>query len=65
MAVISLARTRIHKYTKDVFFISAKLFFLRRDGKPSFAYLFCPKSDLLDEFTDTHHTMTRILFVYS
>jgi len=33
---------QIHKRR---FFISAKLLFLRRDGKPSFVYLFCPKSD--------------------
>ena len=39
-------------------------FFLRRDGKPSFVYLFCPKIDFLDEYTDTHYKMTRILFVY-
>jgi hypothetical protein len=59
-AVILLARTQIHKHAKDGFSSVQRFSPLQ----PSFVYLFCPKTDFVGEYTDTHYKMTRFLFLH-
>ena len=64
-AVISLARTRIRKYTKDGFpSLRRKKRFAEMKNRLLFI-CFVRKVISLDDFTDKHYKMTRILFVYS
>ena len=65
-AVISLARIRIHKYTKDGF--SSLRRKKRFAGMKNRLLCICfvrKVISLEDEFTDTHYKMTRSLFVNS
>ncbi len=64
-AVISLARIRIHKYTKDGFSsLRRKKRFAEMKNR-HLCICFVRKVISLDEFTDTHYKMTRSLFVNS
>ena len=60
MAVISLARTQIHKLQMTVFHLCECF----SPSTSSHMYLFCPKSSFFGEYTNTHYKMTSILFVY-
>ncbi len=64
-AVISLARIRIHKYTKDGFSsLRRKKRFAEMKNR-HLCICYVRKVISLDEFTDTHYKMTRSLFVNS
>ena len=64
-AVISLARTRIRKYTKDGFpSLRRKKRFAEMKNR-LLCICFVRKVISLDEFTDKHYKMTRSLFVNS
>jgi hypothetical protein len=54
--VISLARIRIHKYTKDGFSSLRRKKKVRRDEKPSFVYLFCCKNLFVAQIKITRGT---------
>ena len=62
--MICLARTRIRKYTKDGFpSLRRKKRFAEMKNRLLFI-CFVRKVISLDDFTDKHYKMTRILFVY-
>ena len=61
--MISLARTRIRKYTKDGFPSLRKKKRFAEMKNRLLCICFVRKVFSLDEFTDKHYKMTRSLFV--